>query len=81
MLAILLNALGSLLANLAKAWFTQQALTHETEKAGIETEAASIESQANVKVEQAEVARNSVTDLTIDQLPTHNASNDPDFRD
>lgn len=81
MFSLLLNALGALLANLAKTWFEGQTLAHETEKAGVEQQAANTEAQANVKVEQAEVARNSIVDLTVSSLPAHNPTNDPDFRD
>lgn len=81
MLTILLNALGTLLAGLAKAWFEQQSLAHETEQAGVEQEAANVEEQANVKVSKAEQARNAIVPITAGELPAHNSTNDPDFRD
>lgn len=47
-----------------------------------ETKQALVEqTTVNTNVNQAEIARNSTTDLTASELPDHTSKNDPDFRD
>lgn len=70
---LLISFVVSLLTSLAKAWFSQQTTKQEG--------AREAEDNAITNASEAVAIRDSVKPLTVDQLQSHTASNDPDFRD
>jgi hypothetical protein len=72
-----LAIISNILASLAKAWFDNQAVINS----GVEKQQLVEERQDNAMLKQAEDVRASVVPITVNSLPNHNATNDPDFRD
>lgn len=82
-MAILLKLLDFLFGWAIKAWMLRGPSRLETvnEQLGETKTALAQQVKVNTDVAQAETARNSTNDLTIDELPKHTPKNDPDFRD
>lgn len=72
-----LSLLVTVLTSLAKAWFGEQVAVSNEQQVG----ALKAENNAEQVAVQAVKAADAVVPLTADELPKHNASNDPDFRD
>jgi len=77
MKALLLAFLTELLTSLAKAWLAQRSKDQALENKG----AQEAEQNAQDATKQVAAVRITVKPLTVDQLQTHTAAIDPDFRD
>lgn len=77
MWSLVASFLSNLIVGLYKAWQADQ----NAKIIGQQAQQISTEQQAQAKVQHALQVASTIKPLTADELLSHDASNDPDFRD
>jgi len=81
MLATILSFVATVLAGLAKSWFSQNAATTTAIQLGASQQALASESQANAVIQTAQIARAGFVPYTAASLSALKPGSDSNFRD